>query len=284
MHPSVWNVQKYRFSIKKEMLLIINNSLYKLIIYILGLALLVTTLSACNLLNQSNADPSPIPAVPFAEQPSLAKSLDEVYAYAGLIELKQMDPSFVIDLKNATADNITGMVQYEQDLCLINIEAAKALMKAQKLAMADGYRIKIWDAYRPESVQTTMNASLPDDKKHFVPAPSNSSQHSRGIAVDITLVDGNGDELDMPTGYCEFTEATYPNYEGATETQTKNREYLKSIMVKAGFKVLSFEWWHYYLPSYENYKRLDVKFDDYLKYRKANAPTPASMSPSTQAR
>ncbi len=250
------------------------NIFHKLVIYILGLTILVTTLSACSSSTPSNADPSPTPVTQFVEQPSLPKSLDEVYAYAGLIELKQVDPSFVIDLKNATADNITGMVQYEHDLCLINIDAAKALMIAQKLAMADGYRIKIWDAYRPESVQVAMNASLPDDKKHFVPAPSNSSQHSRGIAVDITLVNENGDELDMPTDYCEFTEATYPNYKGATETQTKNREYLKSIMAKAGFKVLSVEWWHYYLPSYMNYERLDVKFHDYLQYLEANAPTP----------
>lgn len=254
-----------------------NNNSHKMAMYILGLMLFVTTFSACNSSNQSNADLSPTPAVQSVEQPPLPKSFDEVYAYAGLIELKQVDPSFVINLKNATTDNITGMVQYEHDLCLINIDAAKALMEAQKLAMADGYKIKIWDAYRPESVQAAMNASLPDDKKHFVPAPSHSSQHSRGIAVDITLVDENGDELDMPTDYCEFTEATYPNYEGATETQTKNREYLKSIMTKAGFKVLSNEWWHYYLPSYKNYARLDVKFDDYLQYREVNAPTRVSI-------
>lgn len=244
----------------------------------------MASLSACNTSIYSNPEPVPTPTVPSIEQPQLPKSLDEVYAYAGLIELKQVDPSFVIDLKNATADNITGKVQYEHDLCLVNIDAAKALMQAQKLAMADGYRIKIWDAYRPLSVQAAMNASLPDNKKHFVPAPSNSSQHCRGIAVDITLVDENGDELDMPTEYCEFTEATYPNYKGATETQTKNREYLKSIMAKAGFKVLSVEWWHYYLPPYENYERLDVKFNDYLQYRKANAPTPASISPSPSGR
>lgn len=259
----------------------INNSLRRMV-YILGLTLLVATLSARNTSIQSNAGPIPIPTptAQSVEQPPLPKSLDEVYAYAGLIELKQVDPSFVIDLKNATADNITGKVQYEHDLCLINIDAAKALMEAQKLAMEDGYRIKICDAYRPLSVQTAMNASLPDDKKHFVPAPSRNSQHCRGIAVDITLVDENGDELDMPTDYCEFTEATYPNYEGATETQTKNREYLKSIMAKAGFKVLSTEWWHYYLPAYNNYEQLDVKFDDYLQYREVNAPTSASSLPS----
>ncbi|MHB1462525.1 MAG: M15 family metallopeptidase [Armatimonadota bacterium] len=257
-----------------------NKSFHRLVMYILGSTYLVITLSACNPSNQSNPDPGPAPAAKSARQPSVAKSLDEVYVYSGLIELKQVDPSFVIDLKNATADNITGMVQYEHDLCLINIDAAKRLMKAQKLAMADGYRIKIWDAYRPLSVQAAMNASLPDDKKHFVPAPSNSSQHCRGIAVDITLVDENGDEIDMPTDYYEFTKATYPNYKGATEMQTKNREYLKSIMAKAGFKVLSVEWWHYYLPSYKNYERLDVKLDDYLQYREANAPTPAPISSS----
>ena len=205
------------------------------------------------------------------EEPVMPKSLDEVYSYAGLIELKEVDSSFVLDIKNATTDNITGKVQYDHNLCLINIDAAKALMKAQELAMADGYRIKIWDAYRPTSVQSAMNKSLPADKKHFVPAPSNSSQHNRGIAVDVTLVDANGNELDMPTGYCEFTDATHANYKGAAKIQTKNREYLKSIMTKAGFKVLEIEWWHYYLPSYKDYEQLDLKFDDYLKYRENNS-------------
>lgn len=197
------------------------------------------------------------------------KTFDEVYQYAGLIELKQVNSDFVIDLKNATTNNITGRVQYEYDLCLINIDTAKALIKAQELAAADGYTLKIWDAYRPLSVQAAMNKSLPADKKHFVPAPSNSSQHARGIAIDVTLVDKNGNELDMPTNYCEFNEATYPNYTGATKIQTQNREYLKSIMFKAGFKVLSVEWWHYYLPTYQNYELLDISFGEYLQHREA---------------
>ena len=112
-----------------------------------------------------------------------------------------------------------------------------------------------------------MNQSLPHDKKHFVPPPSSTSQHCRGIAVDITLVDENGVELDMPTDYCEFTNATYANYSGATTIQIQNREYLKSIMAKAGFRVLNLEWWHYYLPSYKNYDQLDLSFGDYLKHR-----------------
>lgn len=209
------------------------------------------------------------PLVVEVEEPEIPaiKSFDEVFSYNGLIELKEVDPSFVLDIKNATTDNITGKVQYDQNLCLINIDAAKALVRAQELAMADGYRLKIWDAYRPRSVQAAMNASLPADKKHFVPAPSSTSQHCRGIAIDVTLVDANGIELEMPTDYCEFGEATYPNYTGATKTQTKNREYLKSIMKQAGFKVLSVEWWHYYLPTYKNYKQLDFKFTEFLTQR-----------------
>lgn len=196
--------------------------------------------------------------------------IDQVYSYKGLVELKKVDPTFVTDIKNATTDNITGVVQYEYDLALVNIDMVEPLMKAQQLAMADGYRIKIWDAYRPISVQKAMNDILPADKKKFVPAPSNTSQHCRGIAVDVTLVDENGEELDMPTGYCEFSEATYPNYNGATETQTKNREYLKRIMSEVGLKVLSNEWWHYYLPTYQKYERLDIRFDQYVEYRENN--------------
>ena len=196
--------------------------------------------------------------------------LDEVFSYKGLIELKKVDPTFITDIKNATTDNITGVVQYEYDLALVHIDMAEPLMKAQQLAMADGYRIKIWDAYRPISVQKAMNDILPADKKKFVPAPSNNSQHCRGIAVDVTLVDENGEELDMPTEYCEFSEATYPNYKGATKIQTKNREYLKKIMSEVGLKVLSNEWWHYYLPTYKKYERLDINFNEYVEHREKN--------------
>lgn len=193
--------------------------------------------------------------------------LEEAFSYKGLVELTKIDPTFLTDIKNASTDNITGVVQYEYDLALVNVDMVEPLMKAQKLAMADGYRIKILDAYRPISVQKAMNDILPADKKKFVPAPSNTSQHCRGIAVDVTLVDENGEELDMPTGYCEFSEASYPNYNGATETQTKNREYLKKIMSEAGLKVLSNEWWHYYLPTYQKYERLDVRFSEYVENR-----------------
>ncbi len=272
-----------------------NNGFYKTGLVILGLTVLATSFSACdpNLPGSEitvpatqSAEPVPpetqsaepvTPATQSAEPAS--KSLDEIYAYAGLIELKQADSSFVMDLKNATSDNITGMIQYEYDLGLLHIDAAKKLLQAQMLAMADGYRIKIWDAYRPQSVQTEMNACLPDDKKMFVPALSDYSQHCRGIAVDITLVDENGAELDMPTDYCEFTEAAHADYQGATETQIKNREYLKSIMAKAGFKVLSKEWWHFYLPSYKKYEQLDIKFGDYMQYREADTTVPVSTSP-----
>jgi len=289
----------------------INGKFYKPVLYMIGLTILVTSISACNLsdqsgtvsitvpsaqsVNQSGAvsitvpstqsenqsDATPVtvsPAQSVVQSPS-SEFFDGVYAYAGLIELKQADPSFIIDLKNATSDNITGRIQYEYDFCLIHVDAAKLLIKAQKLAMADGYRIKVWDAYRPQSVQTAMNACLPDDQKKFVPALSDYSQHCRGIAVDITLVDENGVELDMPTGYCDFTDAAYSDYDGATETQTQNREYLKRIMAKAGFKVLSKEWWHYYLPSYKEYEQLDITFGDYLHSREADMTVPDSILP-----
>ena len=237
-----------------------NNRFQKLRISIFGMVLLSLMLGACDRAVVPPIDTDTTPTLQVTEQvpatpsPSPSpKSIDEVYSQNGLVELIQLDPTFVIDLKNATTDNITGIVQYEHALCLVHIDIAEALMKAQALAMADGYRIKIWDAYRPISVQAAMNASLPDDQKHFVPPPSNTSQHCRGIAVDITLVDENGVELDMPTGYCEFTEATYPDYTGATALQTQNREYLKSLMKEAGFNVLWLEWWHYYLPGYQKY-------------------------------
>ena len=210
--------------------------------------------------------PSPVVATP-TPTPRIRNSVNDVFSYKGLIDVISLDSDFIIDLKYATNDNFTGITHYETELCLINKDAGAALLKALDLAQQDGYTLKLFDVYRPISVQQALSDSAPPELRQYVPAPSQYSQHCRGIAVDCTLVDANGNELDMPSQFDDFSEKAHVNYAGATQIQKDNRAYLIRIMESAGFKVNSLEWWHFYLPNVTNYDRLDITLTEFIKQR-----------------
>lgn len=190
-------------------------------------------------------------------------STDSLVAVMGLVDLEELNAGFVVNLANATTNNVTGEVQYESNTALLLRSTAEALMKAQAIFMEDGYRIMLWDAYRPKSVQASMNLSLPSELKYLIPYPGSTSQHCRGVAVDITLVDENGVELDMPTDFCEFNDATAAYSTAVTPEQEANRDYLREVMTSVGFSVLNMEWWHYYMPNHYSYELIDITFDQY---------------------
>lgn len=192
------------------------------------------------------------------------------FEYNGLVELENYDSDFVIDLKYATTDNFTLRQHYETSLCLVNKDIASPLVKANNLAKKDGYRIKIYDAYRPISVQQALYDATPENLKQYVPKPSKYSMHARGITVDVTLVDSEGNELDMPTPFDDFTEKAHSDYSNLTKTQINNRSYLKSIMEECGFTVSKLEWWHFDGPNRDNYPILDISFTEFILARDSN--------------
>jgi D-alanyl-D-alanine dipeptidase len=171
------------------------------------------------------------------------------FEYQGLVEVARLDPTIVIDLKYATTDNYTGVVQYSRALCLLEADTAKKLIKANQYFQKQGYSIKIWDGYRPESVQWSLYYAAPANLKQYVPAPSKNSQHSKGIAADITLIDKNGKEMAMPTGFDSFSDAAHADYNNLPKQIIENRNFLISGMEQQGFVVNSLEWWHYYMPD-----------------------------------
>lgn len=189
------------------------------------------------------------------------------YYYKDLVELKSLDESFIIDQRYATKDNFTGSIHYDTVLCLIHKDIASRLLKAQRLAKSKGLRIKVFDAYRPVSVQQSLYDSTPKELKMYVAKPSSSSLHPKGLAVDITLVDSNGKELDMPSEFDDFSIKAHIDYDGATERQKANRALLIDIMQKSGFKVNKTEWWHYYVAESASYPLLDVQFIHFLRAR-----------------
>jgi D-alanyl-D-alanine dipeptidase len=178
-----------------------------------------------------------------------------------LIDIETLSDKFVIDLKYATEDNFTGKKIYTVPLCALQIGTAQKLIKANNELMEKGIRIKIWDAYRPLSAQRLLWDIMPIDD--FVADPNNGgSIHNGGFAVDVTLVDMYGQELEMPTGFDDFSERASRNSSSMREEATKNLSILTDVMVRHGFTTISTEWWHYNDSDLKERIPLDVSFED----------------------
>lgn len=164
----------------------------------------------------------------------------------GLIEIK--NPEFDVDfyIAYATTDNFTGRQLYKHSGCYLNTDAAKLLSKAIELAAALGLRFKVFDTYRPLEIQQELWDDCPDP--NFISNPQTGAvPHCRGAAVDLTLIDKDGNELDMGTEFDAFTPLSFHgNMEVSTEAQ-RNRHLLMGIMTTAGWDFYRNEWWHYQL-------------------------------------
>lgn len=189
------------------------------------------------------------------------------FEYNGLVEIIRLDPTIVIDLRYAATNNFTGIKHYTKSLCLMEADAAKALVKANNSFKKDGCFIKVWDAYRPVDVQWALYYAAPSNLKAYVPAPSKFSQHPKGIAADITLVDKYQNDMPMPTDFDSFSNKAHIDYNNLPENIIHNRKYLMSGMKQAGFSVNKLEWWHYYLPDKAYLPISKVTFDEFIKKR-----------------
>lgn len=162
-----------------------------------------------------------------------------------LIEISS--PAFDVDLDivYATDRNFTGKPVYASPGCYLNADAAAHLEAAVALAKQINLRLKIFDAFRPAEAQWVLWNHTPDPD--FLADPNRGSPHSMGAAVDLTLVDAIGNELDMGTGFDDFTaRAHHGNLDISAEAQ-KNRALLLGIMTSAGWDFFRNEWWHYQL-------------------------------------
>lgn len=172
-----------------------------------------------------------------------------------LIALHTVIPDLHTDVRYATADNFTGRILYSTDTLYARRAVADALLKAQDIARTHNLQLKVYDAYRPLSIQRLMWSIMPDER--YVADPAKGSRHNRGCALDLTLCDTNGSELDMGTGYDEFTEKAASTYTDLPEQILKNRKLLADIMKQAGFTVLPTEWWHFDLDGWEQFAILN---------------------------
>jgi D-alanyl-D-alanine dipeptidase len=195
-----------------------------------------------------------------------------------LINPKDLIPDIVIDLKYATSDhkflnlpegNISLPKFYTANECLLLGKAVKLLKIAQDSlrnitqfngkTYPKGIGIKIWDGYRPLSVQYLFWEIYPNPT--YIANPANGSKHNRGGAVDLTLIDlATGAELKMPTPFDDFSEKASHSYTFLPQEVIQNRSLLKSILTQvAGMLAYEAEWWHYEIPGANNYPLLDFQ-------------------------
>jgi len=198
------------------------------------------------------ADSSGLKIVPPAEPtPDLSQIPDSSF-----VELITLDPTLVLDMRYATPDNFLKEKVYDCDKCVLRKEAALALVKAQAVLRKQGYRLRLFDCYRPLDVQKKMWEIMPDDR--FVGNPySNGSMHNKGAAVDLTLADSTGRELDMGTPFDFFGREAYHAYTQLSPEILSRRKLLKETMIQAGFSPITSEWWHY------SYKRKSYRLANF---------------------
>ncbi len=177
---------------------------------------------------------------------------------SALVEVISVNPHIQLDLRYATDNNFLHQKVYPEPRCFLRYEAARALDDVQKELENIGLGLKIYDGYRPLSVQKKMWEIMPN--AHYVANPKKGSRHNRGMAVDLTLVDTNGKELPMPTGFDSFSKKAHQDYWNLPTNILRNRWILRTVMEKHGFKPIRTEWWHYDYKGWKKYKVLDASF------------------------
>jgi D-alanyl-D-alanine dipeptidase len=162
---------------------------------------------------------------------------------SGFSDVATLDPSIKLDIRYATADNFTKSKIYDCPRCLLRPEAAKALARAHKALQKRGLGLKMFDCYRPRPYQQRLWDKVPNPD--YVTPPAKGSMHSRGAAVDLTLVDKSGKELDMGTPYDFFGREAHTDNTNLPAQVLVNRRLLREALEAVGFKGIRTEWWHF---------------------------------------
>lgn len=185
----------------------------------------------------------PPETVAMVEEPELLRPLTDPRD-TDFVRVKDYIPEAVTELKYAGTDNFTGQVIYEFEDVFLRYGTVMKLKAAAQALAEQGMGIKIWDGFRPVSAQFKLWEICPDDT--YVADPNRGySNHSRGFAVDLTLVDSQGREVEMPTAFDDFSTRADRDYSECTSEARENAMLLQQVMEKHGFKGYWGEWWHF---------------------------------------
>jgi D-alanyl-D-alanine dipeptidase len=168
-----------------------------------------------------------------------------------LVPITPESHGVAIELKYGTSDNFTGRAVYRRPACYLHADAEILLGRAVDLAARQGLGVKIFDAFRPSEAQWRLWHHTPDPE--FLADPRRGSPHSRGVAIDMTLIDGGGRALDMGTAFDAFTPLSHHGNAQVSALAQRNRHLLLGLMTAAGWDFFRNEWWHYQLFNSRRY-------------------------------
>jgi len=164
-------------------------------------------------------------------------------------------PGVVLDLRYATTNNITGKVLYPEAKAYLRQETIRKLRRVARELEEHGYRLVIWDAWRPASAQRALWQAKPDGK--FLTPPSKTSRHRRGTSVDLSLADASGKILEMPSEFDEFNAKADEDFSDVPKEAAKRARILREAMFETGFSGVPDEWWHYDLRDWADYEPIE---------------------------
>ena len=178
------------------------------------------------------------------------------------VNLQTLTEDLIIELAYATPNNFTGQVVYDFTTAIARRGSAQKLVQASKILKKQGYRIKVWDAYRPVSAQLKLFEVYPDPT--FVAKPNPNFSHQKGVTFDVTLTDLAGKELVMPTDFDDFSEKAKRSSKHLWSPEAlANYNLLNDAMTQAGFIGYPNEWWDFRDSQMDEYGPLSANPNDY---------------------
>lgn len=189
---------------------------------------------------------APVPARPLLPDYDTLQWTDVAY----------LDSTILIDMKYATEDNFVKEKMYDCSRCFLRPAVAQAVVRVHQDLRAEGYGLMLLDCFRPRPIQWKLWNKVPD--RRFVADPRKGSMHNRGGAIDLTLTDAQGRELDMGTPFDYFGPEAYPSYTRLPKDVLERRRMLTAAMAARGFKGIKTEWWHF------AYRKANYELSDML--------------------
>ncbi|WP_235298783.1 M15 family metallopeptidase [Portibacter marinus] len=212
--------------------------------YFLSFIILFTFLTSCEDKSASSPDPGRIIGTTKKENNDLERRLNNlpVEDREGWFQFTEND-YFHLDIRYATDNNFVEEKMYECGKCYLRAEAGKALQKVAKSLAQINHKIVLFDCYRPKPVQQKLWDKVPNAS--YVTPPAKGSMHNRGVAIDLSIMDGDGNYLDMGTEYDFFGKEAHTDNLDLPKNVLRNRKLLNDLMDKYGFKGIRTEWWHF---------------------------------------
>ena len=166
-------------------------------------------------------------------------------------------PGLVLEIRYATEQNITGKKIYADKRAWLREETIRKLAQVARELEEKGYRLVLWDGWRPASAQKALWAAKPDGR--FLTPPNRVSRHTRGTSVDVSLADRNGKILEMPSDHDEFTDRADEDFSELPKEVAQRARLLRKAMFRAGFSGVPDEWWHYDLRDWAIYEPIELR-------------------------